>query len=133
MLSHEIIIRGNLGRDPESRYLPSGELVVSMNVASNRTYTARDGSQVKETTWFRVSTFGKQAEACAKYLAKGSEVLIQGRLNSDKTTGGPKVFTRQDGTPGSSYEIVAQDVTFLGGKHEAQTEEPVETGEDIPF
>jgi len=104
---------GNLGRDPEMRYTPNGTPVTSMNVATNRKYTGADGQLVKETTWFRVSVFGKQAEACAQYLKKGSTVLVEGRLQSDLKTGGPKTFTRQDGTLGTSFEIAANTVRFM--------------------
>ena len=61
---HTIIIVGNLGKDPEMRYTPSGQAVTNFNVATNRQYTASDGSPVKETIWFRVSTWGKTAETC---------------------------------------------------------------------
>jgi single-strand DNA-binding protein len=109
-------IIGNLGRDPEMRYTPSGTPVTSMNVATSRKYTGSDGQVVKETTWFRVSVFGKQAEACAQYLKKGSLVLVEGHLTPDKTTGGPKTFTRQDGTVGASFEIFAGTVRFLSSR-----------------
>jgi single-strand DNA-binding protein len=112
----QIVLVGNLGRDPEMRYTPSGTPVTSLSVATNRKYTGSDGQQVKETTWFRVSVFGKQAEACAQYLKKGSSVLVEGRLTPDPTTGGPRVFTRQDGSTGTSFEIFANTVRFLGGR-----------------
>ena len=94
----KVTIIGNLGRDPEMRYTPSGQAVTSFNVATNRTYTGSDGQKVKETTWFRVSAWGKQAEICNNYLHKGSKVFIEGRLVSDPATGGPRIFNRQDGT-----------------------------------
>ncbi len=109
----KLIIAGNLGKDPEMRYAPSGEAVTSMNVATNRKYTDKSGQQVKETTWFRISVWGKQAETCNQYLKKGSAVLVEGRLNADKATGGPRVFQRQDGTSGSSFEVTAESVRFL--------------------
>ncbi len=113
---HTIILVGNLGRDPEMRYLPDGRPVTSMSVATNRTYTGSDGQQVKETIWFRVSVFGKAAEACAQYLHKGSQVFVEGRLTPDKTTGGPRVWTKQDGASGASFEVFAITVKFLGGR-----------------
>jgi single-strand DNA-binding protein len=140
-----ITIVGNLGKDPEMRYIPSGTPVTSMNVATNRKYTGSDGQVVKETTWFRVSVFGKQAEACAQYLKKGSTVLVEGRLQSDPKTGGPKTFTRQDGTVGTNFEIFANTVRFLssreGGTAPAASaaagggvdEVPVGNEEEIPF
>ena len=61
-------------------------------MACNRKYTGADGQAVKETTWYKVSVFGRQAEACAQYLKKGSGVLVEGRLQPDKSTGGPRVW-----------------------------------------
>ena len=138
----KIIIAGNLGKDPEMRYAPNGDAVTSLNIATNRKYTDKSGQAVKETTWFRVSVWGKQAETCNQYLKKGSAVLVEGRLNADKTTGGPRTFTRQDGTMGTSFELTAESVRFLssgqrdgdngaaGGQvvHDAPADE-----ENIPF
>jgi len=138
----KIIIAGNLGKDPEMRYAPNGDAVTSMSVATNRKYTDKAGQAVKETTWFRVSVWGKQAEACNQYLKKGSAVLVEGRINADKTTGGPRLWTKQDGTTGASFEITAESVRFLssgqrdgeggasGGQavHDAPADE-----ENIPF
>jgi single-strand DNA-binding protein len=111
-----LTIIGNLGKDPEMRYLPDGRPVTTMSVATNRTYTDQSGQQVKEATWFRVSVFGKAAEACAQYLHKGSQVFVEGRLRPDPQTGSPKIWTRQDGSAGASFEITATTVKFLGGR-----------------
>ncbi len=111
---HTVIIAGNLGRDPEMRYLPSGQAVTSFSVATNRQYTGSDGQPVKETTWFRVTVWGKQAEVCNQYLKKGRPVLVEGRLTGDTATGGPRIWTRQDGTPAASFEVTASMVRFLG-------------------
>ena len=140
----QIIIVGNLGKDPEMRYTPSGTPVTSMNVATSRKYTGSDGQLVKETTWFRVSVFGKQAEACAQYLKKGSSVLVEGRLTPDKASGGPRTFTRQDGTTGASFEIAANTVRFMSGREGGGAaaggaatgsvdDIPVAAEEEIPF
>jgi single-strand DNA-binding protein len=136
---HTIIIVGNLGRDPEMRYTPSGQAVTNLNVASNRQYTTSDGNSVKETIWFRVSTWGKTAENSNQYLKKGSKVLIEGRLNPDSETGNPRVFTRQDGTSGATYEVTAQVVRFLSSRAEdesgytADDTQSISEPEDIPF
>jgi len=134
---HTIIIVGNLGGDPEMRYTPSGQTVTSFSVATNRRYTASNGEAVKETIWFRVSVWGKQAETCNTYLKKGSKALIEGRLNPDKETGGPRTFTRQDGTLGASYEVTAFTVDFLSarGAEEGVSELPEEPlgDENVPF
>jgi single-strand DNA-binding protein len=143
MSFHTIILVGNLGRDPEMRYMPNGDPVTSISVASSRNYTNNQGQKVEETVWFRVSIFGKMAESCNQYLKKGSKVLVEGRLNADKN-GGPRIWTRQDGTPAASFEITAQTVRFLssrgestssggGGEYgEAGMGDPGDSG-DIPF
>lgn len=117
---HTLIIVGNVGRDPEMRYTPSGQAVTSFSVATNRQYNDSSGEQVKETIWFRVSTWGKQAEACNLYIKKGSKVLVEGRLNPDKETGGPRVFEKNDGTQGASYEVTASTVRFLSSREEGE-------------
>lgn len=115
---HKVILVGNLGRDPEMRYTPSGQAVTNLSVATNRTYTDSSGNQVKETVWFRVAVWGKQAESCNQYLRKGRQVLVEGRLAADEN-GNPRIWTAQDGTPRASYEVTAQTVRFLGGREEA--------------
>jgi single-strand DNA-binding protein len=113
----KIVLVGNLGRDPEMRYTPGGTAVTNLSVATNRVYTNSSGEQIKETAWFRVSVWGKQAEACQEYLRKGRQVLVEGRLSPDEN-GNPRVWTRQDGTPAASYEVNAVTVRFLGGRAE---------------
>jgi single-strand DNA-binding protein len=136
---HTIIIVGNLGRDPEMRYTPNGAPVTSFNVASSRQYTNSKGERVKETVWFRVSAWNKLAETCNNYLHKGSKVLVEGRLVPDISTGGPRVFSRQDGTPGASFEVNAATVRFLESKSEGggmggdDFVEPMADDEEIPF
>ena len=137
-----IIIIGNLGKDPEMRYTPSGQAVTSFSVATNRNYTDSNGQQVKETIWFRVSVWGKQAESTHNYLKKGSKVVVEGRLTADPTTGGPRIFKRADGTSSASFEISATNVRFLstrpeGGEPGAASEDAVDVtpgvDDDLPF
>ena len=128
MSFHTIIIVGNLGRDPEMRYMQDGTAVTTLNVASNRQYTS-NGQKVKETTWFRVSVWGAQAESCNTYLKKGSSVLVEGELKPDKETGGPRVY-ESNGKHGASYEVTARTVRFLGG---ANGQSQPEDDGDIPF
>ena len=111
---HTIIIVGNLGKDPEMRYTPSGQAVTNLSVATSRQYTGSDGQLVKETIWFRVSVWGKQAESCSQYLRKGRSVLVEGRLVPDPATGGPRIWQGQNG-PGAAFEVSAATVRFLGG------------------
>jgi len=117
-----LIIVGNLGSDPVMRYAGENP-VTTLSVASNRQYTS-NGEKVKETTWFKVSVWGKQAESCNTYLKKGSSVLVEGELSPDKETGNPKTFTRSDGSTGASFDVTARTVRFLTG---------VEKQEEIPF
>ncbi len=140
---HTIIIVGNLGRDPEMRYTPSGQAVTSFSVATNRKYTSSNGEAVNETIWFRVSAWGKQAEICNQYLKKGSKVLVEGRLTPDKNTGGPRIWNKQDGTAAASFEVTAQTVRFLttrgesdsggGSVSDAGDLAPAPAEDDIPF
>jgi single-strand DNA-binding protein len=113
---HTLILVGNVGRDPEMRYTPSGQPVTSFSVATNRQYTANSGETVKETIWFRVTTWGKTAEVCNQYVKKGSKVLVEGRLTPDANTGGPRVWNAQDGTPRASFEVTASTVRFLSSR-----------------
>lgn len=135
---HTIIIVGNLGRDPEMRYTPSGQPVTSFSVASSRSYNNSNGEKVDETIWFRVTAWGKQAETCNQYLQKGSKVLVEGRLIPDEK-GSPRTFTRQDGTTGASFEVNAATVRFLSSRGETAMSGGMPAGEgmggddDIPF
>ena len=113
-----LIFVGNLGKDPEMRYTPAGQAVTSFSVACNRQYTGANSEVIKETVWFRVTTWGKQAEVCNQYLKKGSKVLVEGRLTPDKTTGGPRIWARQDGSAAASFEVNAGTVRFLSSKNE---------------
>ena len=115
----KLIIIGNLGSNPEQRFTPSGDPVTTFSVATSRKYGEKD-----ETTWFRVSVWGKQAESCNTYLSKGSKVLVEGRLKAE-----PNVYQRKDGTWASSYELTAESVRFLTAKGEQ-----VESADlDVPF
>jgi len=115
MSYQKVIIVGNLGRDPEMRYTADGTPVTSFSVATNRRWTSQDGSKGEETVWFRVSAWRRTAETCAQYLSKGRQVMVEGRLTADKATGGPRVWTGQDGQVRASYELTADRVIFLSG------------------
>jgi len=118
MSFHTIIITGNLGRDPEMRYTPSGQAVTSFSVAQNDSYTNSNGEKVKRTLWFRVTAWGKQAETCNQYLKKGAMVLVEGRLTADPATGNPRIWSGQDGQARASFEVSAQTVRFLSTRNE---------------
>jgi len=118
---HTIIIVGNLGKDPEMRYTPSGQAVTNFNVATNRQYAGSDGNQVKETIWFRISAWGKQAETVSTYLTKGRAVAVEGRLQQD-------TWETEAGERRSRLKVVAQRVTFLSSAHG----QPAPAGETAP-
>lgn len=108
---NKITIAGNLGRDPEMRYMPDGTAVTNFSVAVS------DGwGENKKTLWFRVSVWGKRAETANQYLTKGQKVLVEGRLQGDAGTGGPRLWTRQDGTVSASFEIYADNFVFLSSR-----------------
>lgn len=139
----KIIVVGNLGRDPEMRYMPDGTAVTNFSIATSRKWTGNDGEKREETVWFRVEVWRKQAETVNQYLGKGSKVLVEGRIKPDPATGSPRIWTRQDGTSGASFEIVADTVRFLsslgddaddsGAISIQSTQNAVQEEDDIPF
>ena len=128
----KVIIIGNLGGDPQMRYTPEGTPVTSFSVATNRKWTRPDGTQGEETIWWRVSAWRKLAETCNQYLSKGRLVYVEGQMRPDKDTGGPRVWTGNDGTPRASYEITAFTVKFLGGRGEPTAPMEGEPPEELP-
>lgn len=129
----QTIIMGNLGRDPEMRYLPDGTAVTNMSVATNKKWTDKGTGEAREiTTWFRVAVWGRQAEPVAEYLKSGSMVLVIGELQPDPQTGGPKLFNKQDGSVGSSFELKAFQVKFLPGQMEGSGDNQGESSSSKP-
>lgn len=138
----KIIVVGNLGRDPEMRYMPDGTAVTSFSVATSRRWTDKaTGQPVDETTWFRISVWGRQAETANEYLSKGRKVLVEGQLTPDRNTGGPRLWTGQDGTVRASFEVKADTVRFLSSREEGSYEpsggddfgSPAQEEDEIPF
>jgi single-strand DNA-binding protein len=127
----KIILVGNLGADPEMRYTASGQPVTNFRMATNFRWTNSEGQTQEQTTWFRVSVWGKQAETCNQYLSKGRPVLVEGRLTADAKTGGPRIWTTKDGTVGASFEVRADSVRFLPSREE-RTVAPFEAPEEMP-
>ena len=121
---NRIFLIGNLTRDPELRYLPSGQAVTTFTVAVNRVYTAATGEKKADTSFIRVVVWARRAEVCNEYLRKGSPVFVEGRLQS-------RSWEAQDGTKRSSLEVVANNVQFLGrgGSREAAVE-PIQLPEE---
>ena len=105
---NSVILGGNLTRDPEVRYTPSGSAVANFGLAVNRTYRSRDGDKKEEVNFFDVETWGRQAETCGEYLKKGSPVLVEGRLKQD-------TWENREGQKRSKVKIRAMRVQFLPG------------------
>jgi single-strand DNA-binding protein len=135
MYLNSAMVYGNLTRDPEMKALPSGSSVVSMSVATNRTYKDKDGKQQEEVEYHNIVVFGKTAENCAKYLTKGAGVLVEGRLQTRSW--------EKDGVKQYRTEIVAERVQFGAKNTKTETtsspsalpDYPVEeiNPEDIPY
>lgn len=107
---NKVILVGNLGADPEVRYLPSGDAVANIRLATTDRYKDKASGEFKEATeWHRVSFFGRLAEIVSEYLKKGSSVYIEGRIRTRK-------WQAQDGTDRYSTEIVAEQMQMLGGR-----------------
>lgn len=106
---NKVILIGNLGRDPEMRHTQGGSAVCRLSVATTRSWLNRQTNErTEETEWHRVTVWGKQAEHCSNYLAKGRSVYVEGRLRTSSY--------EQDGQKKYSTEIVAETVQFLGGQ-----------------
>lgn len=106
---NKVILLGNLGRDPELRYTQGGQPVANFTVATNESWTKKDGSGREERTeWHRIVAWGRTAELCAQYLAKGRTVYIEGRLQT-------REWENKEGQKQRTTEIVAQTVQFIGG------------------
>lgn len=103
----QIVLIGNLGNDPEMRYTPSGVPVASFNLAVNKTWTNAEGQRQDKTTWFRVTTWRKNAEIASQYLTKGRQVLVVGELED------ARAYTDRDGNLRASLEVTAQTIKFL--------------------
>ncbi len=131
---NKIMIIGNIGNEPEMRFTPNGNPVISFRVATNRAYTTFDGERKEETEWFTVVAWGRLAEQCNQFLAKGQRVYAEGRFRTH-------TWESQDGQRHYRSEIVANRVLFLDRRASAplpeEKGEETSTGElepeDIPF
>jgi single-strand DNA-binding protein len=125
-----VFLMGNLTRDPELRYTPSGTAVVNLRLAVNRTFTVQ-GDKREEVLFIDVVAWSKQAEACAEYLAKGSSIFVDGRLQS-------REYEAKDGGKRTVIEVVAETVQFLTRKAGAPAagagaESAAAEDDDVPF
>lgn len=129
---NKVMIIGHLGKDPEMRYTPSGRAVTTFNVAVSRSWNSSDGERRSETEWFKVVSWGNLAEICNKYLTKGQQVYIEGRLQTRR-------WEDKEGNQRKSVEVVANEMTMLGDRRDKNSsgdmeEIPPDIDEDeFPF
>jgi single-strand DNA-binding protein len=128
---NKVILLGNLTKDPELRYTPSGASVCSFDIAVNRSYSNQAGERKEEVCYVTIVTWGKQAETCSQYLHKGRPVLVEGRLTQ-------RSWETPEGQRRSKHEVVAERVQFLGkGKDQAATPDAegssLEGDDSVPF
>ena len=105
---NKVILVGNLGKDPQTRSTPNGQEVATLTVATSEKYKDKSGELQERTEWHTVVVWGKQAESCGKYLTKGRQVYVEGRLATRK-------WTDKEGAERYTTEVVAESVKFLGG------------------
>lgn len=105
---NKVILVGNLGKDPQTRSTPNGQEVATLTVATSEKYKDKAGELQERTEWHTVVVWGKQAESCGKYLSKGRQVYVEGRLATRK-------WTDKEGVEKYTTEVVAENVKFLGG------------------
>ena len=125
---NKVMVIGNVGRDPEMRYIPSGKPVTSFSVATSRSWTNSEGERREETEWFNVVAWGNLAEICKQHLRKGQQVYVEGRLQT-------RSWEDHEGKKRFRTELVASEMILLGGRRSAS--EAIEsTGvgeEEFPF
>jgi single-strand DNA-binding protein len=126
MSVNKVIVVGNLGADPVVRALPNaGQNVANFSIASTERFTDRSGNQQARTEWFRVVAFGKLADTCERFLSKGRQVYVEGRLST-------RSYEAKDGSgKRTRTEVIARQIRFLGSRHNAV--ETAATDADIPF
>jgi single-strand DNA-binding protein len=116
MSVNKVILIGRLGQDPELKYTGSGSGVCNFSVATNESWTDKNGQRQERTEWHRVVVWGKQAELCAQYLSKGREAYLEGKLQTRK-------WQDQQGQDRYTTEVVAQSVRFLGGAQQRSADQ----------
>lgn len=122
---NKVFLLGNLTRDPETKNVPSGARVTTFDLATSRTFRTKSSETKEEVCFITIIVWGKAAEACAEFLKKGRQVLVEGRLQF-------RTWEGKDGGKHSKHEVVADRVQFLGPKANGSGT-PAETEEDVPF
>lgn len=118
---NKVIVVGRLGKDPEYKAVGQGSAVTTLTVATSENWTGKDGQKQERTEWHRIVVWGKLAELCSKYLAKGRQVYVEGRLQT-------RQWEDQQGQKRYTTEIVAQTVQFLGGGAQTERSNPAHGG-----
>jgi single-strand DNA-binding protein len=127
MSVNKVIVIGNLGANPDIRALPSGQNVANFSLATTERFTDRNGAKQERTDWHRIVAFGRLAETCERFLSKGRQVYVEGRLTT-------RQYEAKDGS-GTRYrtEIVALQMRLLGNRPNGTTAPKAEASDDIPF
>jgi single-strand DNA-binding protein len=112
MSVNKVILVGRLGRDPETRYTGGGQAVANFSVATDETYKDKNGERQKRTEWHKIVVWGKQAEIAQQYLKKGSQIFLEGRIQS-------REWTDKENQKRTSYEIVATNFRMLGSRSDS--------------
>ena len=137
---NKAILIGNLGRDPEVRYTPSGVAVANFSIATSETWTNKEGERETRTEWHRIVAFGRLGEICGEYLSKGRQIYIEGRIQT-------RDWEDREGIKRYTTEIVANQMLMLGARDQAEsarsddapspdfssTQVPAQDDDDIPF
>lgn len=129
---NKVILIGRLGRAPEVRYMPNGEAVCNFSVATSEKYTDKNGQRQEATEWHNVTMYRKLAEIAGEYLKQGSQVYLEGKIQSRKYQG-------KDGIERTAYEIIANEMKMLGGNAQTPAQKPQpaqaqdDISDDVPF
>lgn len=119
-------IIGNIGNDPEIRYSSAGDAIANLSIATTDSWKDKNGAKQEKTEWHRVTMFGKLAEICGEYLKKGSQVYIEGKLQTRK-------WTDKSNIERYTTEIVADRMQMLGGNRKADDSKSDDIDDDVPF
>jgi single-stranded DNA-binding protein len=128
MSLNKVILIGRLGKDPEVRYMPNGEVVCNFSVATSETWNDRNGQRVERTEWHNITMYRRLAEIAGQYLKKGSQVYLEGKIQTRKYQG-------KDGIERTAYDIIVNEMKMLGGVNsdqQAQAETPTPPSRQAP-
>ena len=129
---NKVILIGRLGREPETRFMPNGEAVCNFPVATSEKYTDKNGQRQEATEWHNVTMYRKLAEIAGQYLTKGSQVYLEGKIQSRK-------YTDKNGVERTDYDIIANEMKMLSGNAQAPAQKPQQAqaqgdiSDDVPF